>query len=203
MPSQPARRRPDPEALAWPALCALLGIGAIAAGLTADPQRLVWNAADWTTNPWTLWSASLVHLSAGHLGINLAALALIAMLGMLLHARLDAALALLLVWPLVTLALLAWPQLGAYCGMSGLLNAMLALLCVQAAAVPVRRRWALWLLAGQALKLAGEQGWSQPLAFDASWGFDVAYAAHLAGALAGAVAGLLCAAVRCGRCHRP
>ena len=44
------------------------------------------------------------------------------------------------------------------------------------------------------LKLFSERAWSQPIAFDPNWGFNVVYAAHLAGAVAGAICGLLFAA---------
>jgi membrane associated rhomboid family serine protease len=47
------------------------------------------------------------------------------------------------------------------------------------------------IFAALAFKLASEHAWSQPIAFDPNWGFNVVYAAHLAGALAGAICGLV------------
>jgi hypothetical protein len=41
------------------------------------------------------------------------------------------------------------------------------------------------------LKLIAERAWSQPVAFDPSWGSNVVYAAHLTGALAGGLCGLV------------
>ena len=156
---------------------------------------LAWHAATWPREPWVLWTASLVHLSGAHLLANLVALALLTVLGALLQAGKPAALAVLLAaWPLGTLMLLAWPQIGGYSGMSGLLNAMAAVLWVHTlfhAAKPV----SFIIFAALAIKLLREHAWSQPIAFDPYWGFNVVYAAHLAGAGAGAVCGLVLEAV--------
>ncbi len=46
------------------------------------------------------------------------------------------------------------------------------------------------LFFAMALKLLIEKAWLQPVAFDPSWGFNVIYAAHLTGAVAGAMFGL-------------
>jgi hypothetical protein len=48
----------------------------------------------------------------------------------------------------------------------------------------------LWVGA-MGLKLLAERGWSQPVAFDPSWGFNVVYAAHLTGTASGAQCGWL------------
>lgn len=155
---------------------------------------LAWHAATWPQEPWVLWTASLVHLSGAHLLVNLVALAVLAVLGSLVDAGRIAVLALVLAWPLATLLLLYWPQIGGYSGMSGLLNAMAAVLWVHTlfhAAKPV----SFIIFAALAIKLLGEHAWSQPIAFDPNWGFNVVYAAHLAGALAGAACGLVLGAV--------
>ena len=74
--------------------------------------------------------------------------------------------------------------------MSGLLMAMLAVLCVHAWR-PGSRIASSVLLAALALKLLAERAWSHPLAFDPAWGFNVVNAAHLTGALAGATSAML------------
>lgn len=141
-----------------------------------------------------LWTASLVHLSPAHLLVNLGGLLVLALLGVFLRAQWPATLAVLLAWPLGTLALAAWPQVAWYAGMSGLLMAMLAVLCVQAALQAGSRIVASVLFVALALKLLSEHAWSQPMAFEPYWGFNVVNAAHLTGAVAGAA----CAAILLG-----
>ena len=51
------------------------------------------------------------------------------------------------------------------------------------------------IFAGITLKLLVEHAWTQPVAFDPAWGANVVYAAHLTGAVAGAVLGLLAAGI--------
>lgn len=142
------------------------------------------------------WTASLVHLSPAHLLVNLGGLLVIAVLGVFLRAQWPATLAVLLAWPLGTLALAWWPDVAYYAGLSGLLMAMLAVLCMQAATQADTRAAAVVLVLVLALKLASERAWAQPLAFDPYWGFNVVNAAHLGGALAGAAAALLSYGVR-------
>jgi len=184
------RSKPDDPALAWPGLGLLLAVASALVWLTGGSSALAWHAATWAQRPYTLWTASLAHLSGAHLLANLFGLAVMAALGLYLRAGRAALIAVLIAWPLGTAALLAWPQVAGYQGMSGLLNAMLAILWVQAlfhAAKPL----SFAILAALAVKLIGEHGWSQPLAFDPNWGFNVVYAAHFAGAAAGAACGLV------------
>lgn len=194
MPASLLRPAPRADSLAWPALCLALATGGVAVWLTDSGAALTWNAARWPQQPWTLWSASLAHLSGAHLLANLVALLALALLGIFLHACRGAALAVLLAWPLGTLALLAWPQVLAYSGMSGLLNAMAAVLWSQARLRDEDRLVSYVIFAALVLKLASEHAWSQPIAFDPNWGFNVVYAAHLAGAITGAACGLAVAA---------
>ncbi len=168
----------------------LLGAASLLAWLFADERALTWQAKTWAREPWVLWSASLVHLSGAHLVANLLALGLLAGLGSFLRAGRRAAAALLLAWPLGTLALLYWPQITGYSGMSGLLNSMVAVLWAHAL-VHAAKPLSFIIFGALAIKLLGEHAWSQPIAFDPNWGFNVVYAAHLAGALSGAVWGLL------------
>ena len=189
--TQPAPPRlPKPDALAWSGLCVLLALGSVATWYSGGGAALAWRAASWSQRPWVLWSASLVHLSGAHLLANLLALAVIAVLGVYLDAGRAATLALLVAWPLGTLALLGWPQVAGYSGMSGLLNAMVAVLWAHTALRGGTKPVSFVIFAVLALKLLSEHAWSQPIAFDPNWGFNVVYAAHLTGAAAGALCGL-------------
>lgn len=146
---------------------------------------LTWRAAQWKSDPWTLWSASLAHLSGLHLMGNLLALLVLAIMGSHLRADRRATWAVLLAWPISTLALGWWPQIAGYSGLSGLLCAMLAVLWFHAClgTESLLAAWALALVL--AFKLLSEHAWSQPIAYDPRWGFNVVVAAHLAGALSG------------------
>ncbi len=175
--------------MAWPALCGLLALGMALASLLGSPTVLAWSALHWVSTPWTLWTASLVHLSPVHALANLLALGAVGLMGWGLHAGRAATLAVLLAWPLGTLALLAWPEVGRYSGLSGLLHALVGVLWAHSLLFATRP-WSFVIFSGLALKLLTEQGWMQPLVFDPSWGFNVVSAAHLSGALAGMVAGL-------------
>jgi rhomboid family GlyGly-CTERM serine protease len=157
-------------------------------------MALVWYAAAWPQHPWMLWTASLVHLSFAHLLVNLGALLVLALLGVVVQARWPAMLSVLLAWPMGTLALAWWPQVGWYAGMSGLLTAMLAVLCVHAALQAGTRIVAAVLAVALLGKLLSEQAWSQPMAFEPLWGFNVVNAAHLTGALAGLACAMVLAA---------
>jgi rhomboid family GlyGly-CTERM serine protease len=185
-PSRQERRLRAPDGhLAWAGLCSALALAGLAAQASARPMALIWYVAAWPQHPWMLWTASLIHLSGAHLLVNLGGLLVIAVLGVFLRAQWPATLAVLLAWPLGTRALAWWPDVAYYAGMSGLLMAMLAVLCVQAATQAGARAASVVLFLVLALKLLSERAWSQPLAFDPYWGFNVVNAAHLSGALAG------------------
>ena len=156
--------------------------------VVADPALWSWQAKLWPNRPWTLWTASLVHLSIAHLLGNLAALLVIGLLGVYVGATRGCVAALLHAWPLGTMALGLWPQLERYAGLSGTLCAMLAILAVHASTDRTLRPVSLVLFASLALKLLAEHAWSQPIGYDPAWGFNVVYAAHLTGAAAGAAA---------------
>lgn len=160
----------------------------------------VWFAARFVHEPWTLWTAAVVHFSAAHAlanGLALLALLLLARVWWLDgHLGWRSALAVFLAWPLGVLLLLLWPQVSSYRGLSGPLHALAAVLVVHT----LVRGWlgerrlvwgALALGLGLALKLALERAWALPLVADAQAGFVVARAAHLSGALAGLVCALL------------
>ncbi len=180
---------------AWVALCLL---AAALAGLAYPLQRdvLDWQPGLTAAQPWRWWSAGLVHLSALHLGANLAGTALVAALGWVGRVPWRSTLAWALAWPLTHLALLVRPELTHYAGLSGVLHAGVAVaaltLCVEAAG---RTRFiALALLAGLLAKVLSEAPWGPVLRHVPGWDIAIAPLAHATGT----AAGLLCAAVMLG-----
>ena len=157
---------------------------------------LQWDSALWLQRPWTLWTAAFAHLSGGHLLANLLALAALAILGWSLRVGRAAAVALLAAWPLGTLALLAWPEVRQYSGLSGLIHAAIAVLWADAALHRKAYPLSFIVFAGMLLKLLSEHAWNTPIAFDPAWGFNVVYASHLSGTLAGAMCGVAAVAWR-------
>ncbi len=185
---------------AWLGACVLLGGGAAlgvwATGFVPPLQSaavhpLAWDAVHWVTRPWTLWTAAWVHTSAGNFAANLLALVALAVAGAALGAGRAAALTLLAAWPLGTLALLLWPQVTSYAGLGGPIHAAAAVLGVHLARHPTLKPLSTLIFAGLSLKLIAERAWSQPVAFDPSWGFNVVYAAHLTGAFCGGALGVI------------
>jgi rhomboid family GlyGly-CTERM serine protease len=180
---------------AWTTLCGVLALASAAAWLAgpAAAPLLQWDSALWLRQPWTLWTASLVHLSTAHLLANLLALGALAVLGSSMGVGQAATRALVVAWPLGTLALLVWPAVRQYSGLSGLIHAAVAVLWAHA--VVHRRAYPLSfvLFVGMGLKLLTEHAWFTPVSFDPAWGFNVVYAAHLSGTLAGAACGMVAA----------
>jgi membrane associated rhomboid family serine protease len=187
---------------AWLGACALLaggsaavawtfGISPPASGFAQDP--LAWHSLGWVSRPWTLWTSAWIHTSPGSLAGNLLAIAALAVAGAALGAGRRAALALLAAWPLGTLALALWPEVLRYGGLGGPIHAAAAVLGLHLASRAAHRPLSVLLFAGLALKLLAERAWVQPVAFDPGWGFNVVYAAHLTGTLAGAACGALAA----------
>jgi len=107
----------------------------------------------------------------------------------------------LLAWPLSTLSLLWWPQIGHAVRLSGVLYAGALVLAVQLLferlAVPKTRRWgglltlAVLAQAAAGAKLLLEQGWSKPVVWRLGNGMSVVQAAHLAGSAWGLLLGLV------------
>ena len=184
----------------WLGVCALLGGGSAAVALASGlgvPARelathpLAWDAAGWMLRPWTLWTSAWVHASAGSLGANLLAVAALTVLGAALGAGRTAAIALLVAWPLGTVTLLAWPQVAGYSGLGGPIHAAAAVLAMHMAGRADYKALSPLMFGALGLKLLAERGWSQPVAFDLSWGVNLVYAAHLTGTLSGAACGAL------------
>ncbi len=177
----------------WIVLCVSLAVLCVAVWLL--PQELQtawrWRVDSWAGQPWQLWTASLVHLSDMHLFVNMLTLLCLTVIGWHAGAGGREALALLIAWPLSNVALLAWPQVQFYAGFSGLNHAIAGILsALFVIFFVVKRRWEpiTFFLTGVLLaRLLWESGWREPLRPDASWGFNVVQAAHLSGALSGAL----------------
>jgi hypothetical protein len=184
---------------AWFAVCALIAAGSVVAAAFPGGQEttgaqlhlLAWDLVDWTARPWTLWTAAWVSSSDGSLGANLLAFAVLSVLGAALGAGRAAAIALLAAWPLGTLALLLWPQVTYYAGLGEPVHAAAMVLAASLAGRGPLKPLAPLAVAAMGLKLIAERAWLQPVAFDPSWGSNVVYAAHLTGAIAGALCGFL------------
>lgn len=183
----------------WLGLCALLGLGAVAVAAWSGfvspwwalgTHTLAWDAKYWLREPWTLWSAAFVHSAGGNLAGNLLALLAVAIVGASLRVGWSATLALFVAWPLATLGLKLWPQLGGYHGLGVVVHAAVMVLWGHVAWRSELKPLSAVLFVAMALKLLLEKAWLQPVAFDPSWGFNVIYAAHLTGAVTGAVCGL-------------
>jgi rhomboid family GlyGly-CTERM serine protease len=169
---------------------------ALAAGLAhALPSAwLDWQPALAWRQPWRFFSAAWVHWSGQHLAANLAGCAALALLGHTARLPPRAALAWLLAWPLTQAGLLRLqPDLLHYGGLSGWLHAGVAVAVIALLARPGRERLiGLAIAAGLIVKLGLEQPLGPPLRAVAGWDILLAPAAHLSGALAGAISALLC-----------
>ena len=129
---------------AWPLLCALLIAASVLIWLAGvaghiDPPLWMWRYDDWRREPWTLWTGPLLHFLGPHLLANALALTALAVLGAALGATRRDALALLLAWPLATLALTRWPNVGGYYGLASVVHAATAILALRAMATPSTR----------------------------------------------------------------
>ena len=174
----------------WPLLT---GLWALAAGLAValPSTALDWQPALAGSQPWRFFSAAFVHWSAQHLIANLAGCALLAWLGAAARLPARCSTAWLLAWPLTQAGLLAWPTLTRYGGLSGLLHAgaAIAVLELLGQRRGVDRAIGAALAAGLLLKLWLEHPLAEPALREvAGWDIQLAPAAHLSGALAGALA---------------
>lgn len=177
---------------AWIALTAVLCSGALVAALV-DPTALDWQPALAASQPWRWWTAAWVHLSPMHLAANLLGTALLAALGWAARCEVRDAAAWLLAWPLTHLGLLLQPELAHYGGLSGVLHAGVVVAAIGLARRDsgARRALGLALLAGVAIKLLFERPWQGTLRELPGWDIAIAPAAHVCGALAGALCAVL------------
>lgn len=182
------------QALAWSGLCGALALLCIAVWLLPVDWQIAlrWHSDVWAQQPWTLLTASLTHLSDVHLLVNLVALVCLAIIGEHIGAGAQDALALLMAWPLVHLALLLWPEIRFYAGFSGLNHALAGILVARSAInLVVKRRVCVIMLVLTPMllaKLIWESSWAQPLRADTALGFTVVQAAHLTGFVGGLLA---------------
>jgi membrane associated rhomboid family serine protease len=153
-------------------------------------QALTWRAGETLSQPWTWWTTAWVHIHTPHLVANQLALGALAALAWVFRPDRAATLAWALAWPLSTVALLAWPQVGYSAGLSGVLHAAVAVagttLCMQRRMVGLRY-WGGGLLSGLVFKLVLEQAWHQPVVWDDAANLSVVRAVHLSGAISGVV----------------
>ncbi len=180
--------------LAWAGGCAALASLCVMVWLLPVEAQisLRWQRTDGLAQAWTLWTASLTHLSDAHLIVNLLALLCLGVIGHHVGAGRAEVIAFLPAWPLSNLALLLWPEIQFYAGFSGL-NHALALMIVAKCAMDfiVDRHLsiiAFFLALMMLARLIHEAPWVSPLRMDASWGFTVVQAAHLTGAVSACLA---------------
>ena len=166
--------------------------GAALLAWPVDSGLLVWQPEHWATQPWRWWTAAAVHLSALHLGANLAGTALVAARGVVGGCGRRAALAWALAWPLCHLGLLLQPELQRFGGLSGVLHTAVAVAAVQVlgTARGWRRGIGAALLAGLLLKILLEAPWAGPLRQVQGWDIAIAPLAHATGAVAGLITAL-------------
>lgn len=184
-------------ARAWAALAALLGLLALAAAAWGVPDALDWQPDRAWREPWRAWTAAAVHLSALHLGANLAGVLVLGALGAAAGVTPSCAGAWFVAWPLTQFGLALRPDLLHYGGLSGVLHAGVAIVVVQLVATgPGRRRHiGLAIGAGLAFKLLLEAPWGPAVVHPAGWDIGVAPFAHACGTLAGFACGLAARAI--------
>lgn len=166
---------------------------AIALSVSAllPPALLEWSRSGLVNGEyWRLATGHWVHLSAGHLALNLAGLMVVGLL-FKRHRPLSEWIGYLLISPIVISLGLLWlaPDLAWYRGFSGCLHGLL----VFTALFNLRseQRWSLLVLGFVALKLAAENVFYTPVVENSFIGGRVIHQAHWLGALTGAIAGLL------------
>jgi rhomboid family GlyGly-CTERM serine protease len=190
--------------LAWLGVAVLLGAGALLAW-PIDPALLDWQPALAGSQPWRAWSAALVHLSALHLGANLAGTVLVGVFGLVAAVPPRMAGAWLLAWPLTQLGLLFRPGLAHYAGLSGVLHAGVAVVALWLVleAPGWRRLIGAAVLVGVTAKVLSETPWGPLVRHPPGWDIGVAPLAHATGLIAGlCCAGLVCLAHRSRRRRR-
>jgi rhomboid family GlyGly-CTERM serine protease len=177
-------------AAAWVGLAALLVVGAGLASL-ADARAIDWRPALAWREPWRAWSAAFVHLSALHLGANLAGAVLVAAFGWAARVPRSAVVAWLVAWPVTQFGLALRPDLASYGGLSGVLHAGVAIAALHLAcgASGLRRTIGLATIAVLLVKVVSESPWGAPLRQVPGWDIAVAPFAHASGLVAGLVTG--------------
>ena len=181
------------------AVTALLMLGSVLAWWL-PAAALDWQPEQAWQQPWRMLTAAWVHWSPVHLGLNLLAAAVVGAFGWAARVTLAQAGAWLVAWPLTHLGLLIQPELAHYGGLSGVLHAGIALVCLGLlGSGPGARRWVGAAVAtGLVCKLWSEQPWGPALQQWPGWDIALAPVAHASGA----AAGLLCGAALWAAPHR-
>ena len=176
----------------WLALCGLLALGSVVCWLVPAPW-FDWQPSLASSQPWRWWTAAFVHWSETHLLANLLGLLVVAVLGRVAQVPAVVALAWLVSWPLLHLALLMQPALAHYGGLSGVLHAGVAVVAtfVAATRTVAARGVALAMLVGLVVKVVSETPWGAPLQQVQGWDIAVAPLAHASGLVLGVLMTLL------------
>jgi rhomboid family GlyGly-CTERM serine protease len=176
----------------WLIVTAVLMAGAVAAWWL-PAAWLDWQPERALAQPWRAWSAAWVHWSPLHLGTNLMAAAVVGVYGWSAQVPRAQALAWCAAWPLTHAALSIKPDLAHYGGLSGVLHAGVAIVCLWllVRARGARRAVGAAVGLGLLIKLLSEQPWGPALQTSAEWDISIAPIAHASGALAGLLCGAL------------
>ncbi len=179
-------------ALAWVRLTAVLMLGSVVAWWL-PAAMLDWQPELTWQQPWRAFTAAWVHWSPAHLGVNLLAAVVVGAFGWAARVPPAQAWAWLVAWPLTHLGLLLQPELAHYGGLSGVLHAGVALVCL----ILLRSRRGTQRLVGAAvtvglvIKLGSERPFGPALQNWPGWDIALAPLAHTSGAVAGLVCGTL------------
>jgi len=176
------------RSISWLLLCAAF----VALSVLAWPlsqEALNWQPALAAQQPWRAVTAAFVHLTPIHLAANLAGCAVLALLGHRAALGKREAIAALIALPLTQAALLLRPDLTHYAGLSGELHALVAIAALTLLSRRSHDRFiGAAIAAGLIVKLLLEHPLGPALRTTPGFDFPVAPFAHLAGALAGALA---------------
>lgn len=174
----------------WLVLTAVLMGGSVFAMAFPAPW-LDWQPALAATQPWRAWTAAWLHWSEQHLAANLLAGAVVGAYGWTAQLPRAQAFAWAAAWPLTHLGLLSRPDLLHYGGLSGVLHAGVAIVCLHLLVhARGRRRWiGAGVALGLVVKLISEKPWGAVLQRSADWDIALAPLAHTTGALAGLTCG--------------
>ena len=189
-------RRWSAGQVAWLVMFSVLVVPAMLSGPGDALAREVlgWRPDRAWSEPWRWWSAAWMHLSTTHLLANLSGAVPVAALGWLLQADRRMAWAWALAWPLTHLSLLLQPELLRYGGLSGVLHAGVAVVCLHLLTCdhpPIPRLFAWGLTVGLVAKITMENPCGPALVHPLGADIAVAPWAHLSGSVAGATLGLL------------